>query len=72
MTYDHASETSVMKTIIFFEMSLIIGKIVAMVGALVLLSIVQDSFIALFVMAGFMALLYSLIRYNPTKLRSKI
>jgi MFS family permease len=68
MTYDHASETSVMKTIIFFEMSLIIGKILAIVLSLVVLAVVPGSFAALFVVAGLMTLLYSLIRYEPVKL----
>jgi MFS family permease len=70
MTYDHANETSVMKTMIFFEMSLIVGKIVAMLAALVLLWIFPGSFASLFILAAAMTLLYSLVKYEPVTLKS--
>ena len=70
MTYDHANDTSIMKTVMFFEMALIVGKILAMVIALAILVIVPGSFIALFVLAGIMTLLYSLIKFEPVKIKN--
>lgn len=67
-TYDHANETSIMKTVMFFEMSLIVGKILAILVSLAALSFYPGSFAALFVIAALMTLLYSLVRYEPIKL----
>ena len=69
MTYDHASETSVMKTVVFFEMSLVVGKILAILISLVALEFLPNSFAAMFVIAALMALLYSLVKYEPVKVR---
>lgn len=69
MTYERASETSVMKTVVFFEMSLVAGKIIAMLLALALLRFTASSFAALFILAGAMSLLYSLVKYEPLKLK---
>jgi MFS family permease len=71
MTYDRANETSVMKTIIFFEQALIIGKLVAIGLSLIALTFISDSFAALFVIGAIMTLLYSLVRYDPIKLRQE-
>ncbi len=68
MTYDHANETSVMKTIVFFEMSLVVGKILSMLISLIVLRFVPGSFPALFVLGGSMSILYSLIKYEAIKL----
>jgi len=69
MTYQRASETSVMKTIIFFEQSLIVGKLIAIILSLVLLSFVPNSFTIMFVIGALMTLFYSLIAYEPIHLR---
>lgn len=68
MTYERAGETSVMKTVIFFEMSLIVGKILAIILALIVLAFDPNSFAALFVIGGLMTLLYTLIKYEPIRL----
>ncbi len=70
MTYDRASETSVMKTVVFFEMSLVVGKIIAIMLSLAALRVWPDSFAALFILAGVMTLLYALVKYDPIKLKS--
>ena len=69
MTYDHAGETSVMKTVVFFEMSLVVGKILAILISLAALEFLPNSFAAMFVIAALMALLYSLVKYEPVKVR---
>ena len=69
MTYDHASETSVMKTVVFFEMSLVAGKIIAILISLLVLNFLPNSFAAMFVIAALMSLLYSLVKYNPVKVK---
>ena len=69
MTYDHASDTSVMKTVVFFEMSLAIGKIIAMFLSLLVLRFLPDSFAAMFIIAALMTLLYSLVKYEPIKVK---
>jgi len=69
MTYQRANETSVMKTVVFFEMSLVVGKILAIVLGILALRYIDNSYSALFVLAGLMALLYSLIKYEPIKLK---
>ncbi len=71
MTYDHASKTSVMKTIIFFEMALILGKIIAIVLSIVALVFIPNSFTLLFIISALMTLLYSLVKYDPIKLGTK-
>lgn len=71
MTYERASQTSVMKTVVFFEMSLVAGKIVMMLIALLLLKFMPNSFMALFILAGAMSLLYSLVKYETIKLGNK-
>jgi len=67
MTYDRANDTSVMKTVVFFEMALIVGKIIAIVLSLAVIALLQDSFIALFLIGALMTLLYSLIKFEPIK-----
>ena len=59
-TYEKAQDESVMKTIVFFEMSLVVGKIVAMVLGLILLQIFVPGWNALFILAGLMTLFYLL------------
>ena len=61
-TYDHANQTSIMKTVIFFEMSLIVGKILAILAALAAFRWFPESFTALFILAALMTPLYSLIK----------
>lgn len=69
MTYDRASETSVMKTVVFFEMSLVVGKIIAIVFSLLALKYLTNSFNALFAIAAMMSLLYALVKYEPIKVK---
>ncbi len=59
-TYENAQDTSVMKTVLFFEMSLVVGKIVAILLSLVLLEIFVPGWNAMFFLAGAMTLLYLL------------
>jgi len=66
MTYDHANNTSVMKTVVFFEMSLIVGKIFA-IGVLILIAKnLSFPYVWFFALAGLMSMLYSLVKYDQT------
>ncbi|MFA5029161.1 MAG: MFS transporter [Patescibacteria group bacterium] len=62
LTYSKATrkDSSVMGTIVFFEMSLVVGKIVTMLAALVLLQIFTPGWNSMFILAGLMTLLYLL------------
>jgi len=60
LTYKRGQDTSVIKTILFFEMALVFGKIIAMVLALILLQFFVPGWNALFILAGMMTLLYLL------------
>ncbi|MFH1597915.1 MAG: MFS transporter [Patescibacteria group bacterium] len=60
LTYDRAVKGSVMKEIVFFEMALVIGKIVAILLVLVLLQFFTSGFEAAFIVAGIMTLFYAL------------
>ncbi|MFA5047453.1 MAG: MFS transporter [Patescibacteria group bacterium] len=60
VTYEKAQDESVMKTIMFFEMSLVVGKIVAIVLGLILLQFFAPGWNALFILAGIMTLFYLL------------
>jgi len=70
MTYERAGDTSVMKTMMFFEMSLIAGKLFAMGLSLVALIFFPNSFMLLFIIGALMTLLYSLIKYEPIDLEN--
>ena len=59
-TYEEAQDNSVMGGIVFFEMALVLGKILAMILALVLLQIFAPGWNALFILAGAFTLLYLL------------
>lgn len=63
ITYQAARERGVVKNVVFFEMSLVVGKIVAMIGVLVVLALVPPAFQwqAIFALAGVFTLLYSLL-----------
>lgn len=69
MTYDHAGATSVMKTVVFFEMSLVVGKIAAILISLAALRFLPNSFAAMFIIAALMTMLYSLVKFNPVKVK---
>ncbi len=56
--YQEAKEESVMGTVVFFEMALTIGKILAMLLSIALLNIFVPGWNALFILAGVMSLLY--------------
>ncbi len=58
ITYKKAHDTSIMKTILFFEMSLVLGKIIAIILAIILLQFFTPGWNALFILAAAMSLLY--------------
>lgn len=60
ITYKKAQDTSVMKTILFFEMSLVLGKIVTILLAIILLQFFVPGWNAMFILAALMTLLYLL------------
>jgi MFS family permease len=60
LTYEKAQDTSVMKTVLFFEMSLVLGKITIMLIALVLLQFFVPGWNVMFILAGLTTLLYLL------------
>lgn len=61
ITYEEAKKTSVMKSIIFLQMSLVLGKLFVSILALVLLFFFPNSWIAVFVLGAVMTLLYALL-----------
>jgi len=56
--YRDAQKSSVMNTIVFFEMSLVIGKVLAIILCLVLLQLFSPGWNSLFILGGFFTLLY--------------
>jgi len=62
MTYKKAHDTSIMKTILFFEMALVLGKIIAIVLAIILLQFFTPGWNVLFILSALMSLLYLLFR----------
>lgn len=60
ITYKNAQDTSITKTILFFEMSLVLGKIIAIVLAIILLQFFTPGWNAVFILAAAMSLLYLL------------
>jgi len=61
LTYERAKKTSVMKSIIFFQMALALGKLIIGVAALILLFFFPNSWTAIFILAAAMTLLYALL-----------
>lgn len=61
LVYDQGSKGSVMKTVVFFEMSLVLGKLLAMFIVYLFLLIYPNSFIPAFILAGLMVLLYNFV-----------
>lgn len=61
-TYHAAQDGSVMNTIVSFEMSLVVGKILAIVLCLVLLQFFSPGWNALFILGGLFTLFYLLFR----------
>ncbi len=60
MTYERAAHTSVMKSVVHFEMSIVVGKILSMLVCLALLYIFKGNFIPLFIFGGLLSWLYAL------------
>jgi len=60
VTYEKAQDTDVMTGVVFFEMSLVVGKILAIVLSLLLLFIFAPGWNAIFILGGLMTLLYLL------------
>lgn len=61
-TYERAQDNSIMDEVTFFEMSLVVGKIIAMVLCLVLVALFTPAWSAMFILAGVMSLFYLLFR----------
>ncbi|MBT4349341.1 MFS transporter [bacterium] len=64
ITYERAKSKKIMQTIVFFEMSLVIGKLIAIIIIYAALFFVADEIIAFkltFILAGCMSLLYMLL-----------
>ena len=57
-TYRDAQKSSVMNTIVFFEMSLVIGKILAIILCLVLLQLFSPGWNSFFILGGIFTLFY--------------
>jgi len=56
--YEDAQDRSVMREVVFFEMSLVLGKLLALVVALVILEFFMPGWNAMFVLGALMTLLY--------------
>lgn len=65
--YRHASETSVVRTVLFFEMSLTLGKIIVAGILAVIFYYVPDAWNAAFVTAALFSLLYFFLSRNEIK-----
>ncbi|MCB9802897.1 MFS transporter [Candidatus Nomurabacteria bacterium] len=64
ITYERAKKRSVMETAIFFEMSLVVGKLIAILAIYAALFFITDEIFAMkltFILAGSMSLLYMLL-----------
>jgi len=60
ITYKEAQDTSIIKTVLFFEMSLVLGKIIAGALAIILLQFFIPGWNSLFIMSALISLLYLL------------
>lgn len=60
--YEKAQDDSVMEDVTFFEMSLVIGKIITIILCLILIQIFTPAWGAIFVLAGIMSLFYLLFK----------
>jgi len=60
MTYARACKGSVMKEIVFFEMTLALSKVMAILAVLLLLHFFSAGFSAAFIVAGIMTLFYAI------------
>jgi MFS family permease len=61
ITYEEAKRTSVMNSIIFLQMALVLGKLIVSVLALVVLYFFPGSWLAIFILGAAMTLLYALL-----------
>ncbi|MFH1713469.1 MAG: MFS transporter [Candidatus Jacksonbacteria bacterium] len=63
ITYNHARERGVVKNVVFFEMALVVGKVLSIIAVLLILTLVPLNlqWPAIFVLAGLFSLLYSLL-----------
>jgi len=61
-TYQNAQNGSVMGTIVFFEMSLVIGKIIAILLCLLILQVFDPGWNAMFMLGGLFTLFYLLFK----------
>jgi MFS family permease len=61
ITYEEAKKTSVMKSVIFLQMALVVGKILVSVLALLALYFFPNSWLAIFILGAAMTLLYALL-----------
>ncbi len=60
--YHQAQDGSVTSTVVFFEMSLVVGKIIAILGCLLILQFFVPGWNAMFILAGLMTLFYLLFK----------
>lgn len=61
ITYEDAKKTSVMQSVIFLQMALVIGKILVSILALLALYFFPNSWFAIFILGALMTLLYALL-----------
>lgn len=64
ITYEKAKKSSVMRTVVFFEMSLVVGKLIAIFLIFTALYFISDEIFAMkltFILAGSVSLLYMLL-----------
>ena len=63
LTYERARQKSIMQTVVFFEMSLVVGKLIALVLVYAILFFVPSMYVyqTAFVLAAGMSLLYTLL-----------
>lgn len=61
IVYEEAKKTSVMNSIIFLQMALVLGKLVVSALALIILFLFPDSWAAIFILGALMTALYTLL-----------
>ncbi len=61
VTYERAESTHIMPYVVFFEQSLAIGKLLAVLLGFIVFGLTGGSFLAIFLLAGLFSLLYMLI-----------
>jgi hypothetical protein len=65
MAYDDGGDNGVMESIIFFEMALSLGKIIAAAAAIAVLRLAPNQWPAIFALAAAFSAMYALLRERP-------